>query len=215
MIKYLNGVTTTFTYSPTRRWLDRVTTAKGTTVLMDNQYTRDRLGRITKIVGPDEMPTDSWEYSYDDLSRLTKADNAGDNTLDEAYSYDTNHNLLSRSRIGASGLGLIGSGAIKGGAAGGASLPTWGMGRCLGAAYIRPRDCRAWLGIWSGETSLSLEQKVIPDSWQGPMALGSCCSRKIQPSCRSSLNFRIISTLKRWASRHIEIWADSAERLQC
>lgn len=99
-INYVNGVTTSFSYSPTRRWLDRVTTAKGTTVLMDNQYTRDRLGRITKIVGPVQTPTDSWEYSYDDLSRLTKADNAGDNTLDEDYSYDTNHNLLSRTRIG-------------------------------------------------------------------------------------------------------------------
>ncbi|MDO3434246.1 hypothetical protein QWJ46_16305 [Rhizobium sp. CBN3] len=39
-------------------------------------------------------------YTYDDLSRLTGADNAGDNTLDETYSYDTNHNLLSRTRIG-------------------------------------------------------------------------------------------------------------------
>ncbi|MGO7335779.1 RHS repeat-associated core domain-containing protein [Rhizobium leguminosarum] len=101
VINYINGVTTSFTYSPTRRWLDQVTTAKGTMVLMDNQYTRDRLGRIKEIVGPVQTPTDSWEYSYDDLSRLTKADNDGDNTLDEAYSYDTNHNLLSRSRIGA------------------------------------------------------------------------------------------------------------------
>ncbi|MBY3136109.1 RHS repeat-associated core domain-containing protein [Rhizobium laguerreae] len=97
-IKYLNGVTTTFTYSPTRRWLDRVTTAKGTTVLMDNQYTRDLLGRIKTITGL--AANDNWTYAYDDLSRLTGADNAGDNTLDETYSYDTNHNLLSRTRIG-------------------------------------------------------------------------------------------------------------------
>ncbi|MBB4440275.1 MULTISPECIES: hypothetical protein [Rhizobium] len=154
MIKYLNGVTTTFTYSPTRRWLDRVTTAKGTTVLMDNQYTRDRLGRITKIVGPDEMPTDSWEYSYDDLSRLTKADNAGDNTLDEAYSYDTNHNLLSRSRIGASGLGLIGSGAIKGGAAGG-----------------RPCQHGGWAGVWGPPISA---REIAEPGWVSGAAKRLC-----------------------------------------
>ncbi|MGR9355869.1 RHS repeat-associated core domain-containing protein [Rhizobium leguminosarum] len=99
VIKYLNGVTTTFTYSPTRRWLDRVTTAKGTTVLMDNQYSRDLLGRIKTITGL--TANDNWTYAYDDLSRLTGADNGGDNTLDETYSYDTNHNLLSRTRVGA------------------------------------------------------------------------------------------------------------------
>ncbi|ANK91388.1 MULTISPECIES: RHS repeat-associated core domain-containing protein [Rhizobium] len=98
-ITYINGVTTSFSYSPTRRWLERVTTAKGTTVLMDNQYTRDKLGRIKTITGL--AANDNWTYSYDDLSRLTGADNAGDNTLDETYSYDTNHNLLSRTRVGA------------------------------------------------------------------------------------------------------------------
>ncbi|MBB3352345.1 RHS repeat-associated protein [Rhizobium sp. BK049] len=97
-INYINGVTTSFSYSPTRRWLDRVTTAKDTTVLMDNQYTRDKLGRIKTITGL--AANDNWTYGYDDLSRLTGADNGGDNSLDETYSYDTNHNLLSRTRIG-------------------------------------------------------------------------------------------------------------------
>ncbi|OWV82249.1 hypothetical protein ATY77_03155 [Rhizobium sp. R634] len=98
-INYINGVKTSFSYSPTRRWLDRVTTAKGTTVLMDNQYTRDRLGRIKTITGL--TANDNWTYSYDDLSRLTGADNGGDNSLDETYTYSPTGNLLSRSRIGA------------------------------------------------------------------------------------------------------------------
>ncbi|PDT00522.1 hypothetical protein CO666_29945, partial [Rhizobium chutanense] len=98
LITYINGVTTSFSYSPTRRWLDRVTTAKGTTVLMDNQYSRDKLGRIKTITGL--TANDNWTYTYDDLSRLTGADNGGDNTLDETYSYDSNHNLLSRTRVG-------------------------------------------------------------------------------------------------------------------
>ncbi|RWF69200.1 MAG: RHS repeat protein, partial [Mesorhizobium sp.] len=46
-ISYANGVKTSFTYSPTRRWLTRVTTARGATVLLDNQYARDFIGRIT------------------------------------------------------------------------------------------------------------------------------------------------------------------------
>ncbi|EUB98023.1 RHS repeat-associated core domain containing protein-containing protein, partial [Rhizobium sp. CF080] len=96
-IAYVNGVTTAFAYSPTRRWLTRVTTAKGTTVLMDNQYTRDKLGRIKTIVGL--TTSDSWTYAYDDLDRLTSADNAGNNALDETYSYSSTGNLLSRTRI--------------------------------------------------------------------------------------------------------------------
>jgi RHS repeat-associated protein len=97
-IAYANGVTTQFAYSPTRRWLSRVTTARGSTVLMDNQYTlRDKLGRIRTITGL--TPAESWTYAYDDLDRLISADNAGDNALDETYSYSATGNLLSRTRI--------------------------------------------------------------------------------------------------------------------
>ncbi|MGK6317817.1 RHS repeat domain-containing protein, partial [Neorhizobium sp. DT-125] len=99
-ITYANGVSTTFAYSPERRWLTRVTTKKGTTVLMDNQYTaRDKLGRIKTIVGL--TASDSWTYGYDDLGRLTSADNAGNNALDETYSYSLTGNLLSRTKVGA------------------------------------------------------------------------------------------------------------------
>ncbi|MBA8882035.1 RHS repeat-associated core domain-containing protein [Phyllobacterium myrsinacearum] len=96
-IAYANGVTTTFTYSPTRRWLTRVRTVKGSTVLMDNQYTRDNLGRIKSITGL--TPSDSWVYTYDGLSRLTTADNLGNNALDETYVYSASGNLISRSRV--------------------------------------------------------------------------------------------------------------------
>jgi len=97
-ITYANGVTTSFTYSPSRRWLTRVVTAKGATVLMDNQYVRDNLGRITAITG--KAPEDSWVYGYDALGRLTSADNLGNNALDETYSYSLSGNLLSRTRTG-------------------------------------------------------------------------------------------------------------------
>ncbi|MBB3571268.1 RHS repeat-associated core domain-containing protein [Rhizobium sp. BK491] len=96
-ITYANGVTTSFTYSPTRRWLTRVTTVKGATVLMDNQYTRDKLGRIKTITGL--TLADSWAYTYDGFGRLKTADNLGNNALDETYSYSLTGNLLSRTRV--------------------------------------------------------------------------------------------------------------------
>jgi RHS repeat-associated protein len=96
-ITYANGVTTSFTYSPTRRFLTRVTTAKGATMLMDNQYTRDKLGRIKMIAGL--TAADSWTYTYDGFGRLKTADNLGNNALDETYSYSLTGNLLSRTRV--------------------------------------------------------------------------------------------------------------------
>jgi RHS repeat-associated protein len=74
-----------------------VTTSKGATVLMDNQYTRDALGRITAIAGL--TPAESWSYGYDSLDRLLSADNAGDNSLDETFVYAANDNMVSRSRV--------------------------------------------------------------------------------------------------------------------
>ncbi|MGN8171184.1 toxin TcdB middle/N-terminal domain-containing protein [Agrobacterium sp. 22117] len=96
-IAYANGVTTEFTYSPTRRWMTRVVTKKGTTVLMDNQYTRDKLGRIKTITGL--TPSENWTYTYDDLGQLTQAVNAGNSALSETYTYSPSGNLLSRSRV--------------------------------------------------------------------------------------------------------------------
>ncbi|MES4993823.1 toxin TcdB middle/N-terminal domain-containing protein [Agrobacterium radiobacter] len=96
-ITYANGVTTEFIYSTTRRWLTRVTTRKGATVLMDSQYDRDGLGRIKTITGL--TPSENWTYAYDDLGRLVTATNAGDGALSETYTYSLSGNLLSRTKI--------------------------------------------------------------------------------------------------------------------
>ncbi|WP_179297780.1 RHS repeat domain-containing protein [Mesorhizobium carmichaelinearum] len=96
-ITYANGVKTSFTYSPTRRWVTRITTALGATTLLDRQYTRDNLGRITNIVGA--SAPGSWNYVYDNADRLISADNLGDNTLDETFVYAANDNMLSRTRV--------------------------------------------------------------------------------------------------------------------
>lgn len=100
-ITYANGVITDFEYSPERRWLTRiVTTQPGGAKLIDNSYTRDNLGRITAIAGL--TPTDSWTYTYDERDQLITADNAGDNTLDETFTYSNTGNLISRTRLAGS-----------------------------------------------------------------------------------------------------------------
>jgi RHS repeat-associated protein len=96
-ITYVNGVKTTFIYSPTRRWVTRVTTSKGATILLDDQYARDNLGRITGTTGL--TAADSWTYVYDNADRLTSSDNLGDNTLDETFVYAANDNMVSRTRV--------------------------------------------------------------------------------------------------------------------
>ncbi|MEX3012084.1 RHS repeat-associated core domain-containing protein, partial [Hoeflea sp. TYP-13] len=97
-ITYANGVTTDFTYSPQRRWLTGIVTTKAdATVLMNNSYTRDAMGRITAITGL--TPAESWTYTYNDRDELITATNQGDATLTETFSYDDGGNLLTRSRL--------------------------------------------------------------------------------------------------------------------
>ncbi|TIW59190.1 MAG: hypothetical protein E5V48_18140, partial [Mesorhizobium sp.] len=69
----------------------------GATVLLDDQYARDNLGRITGTTGL--TASDSWTYGYDNADRLTSSDNLGDNTLDETFVYAANDNMVSRTRV--------------------------------------------------------------------------------------------------------------------
>jgi RHS repeat-associated protein len=93
-----NAVNSTLTYSPQRGWLTALNTAKGATVIQDYGYTRDALGRITAVTST--QAGESWAYGYDDLDRLLSADNTTDNTLDQAWSYDSVDNMLTNSRVG-------------------------------------------------------------------------------------------------------------------
>ncbi len=97
-IDYANGVWTTFTYSPTRRWLTRiVTTRPGGTKILDTAYTRDLVGRITAIDGL--TAAEDWSYVYNTLDWLTGATNAGNPALTETFTYSATGNLLSRTRL--------------------------------------------------------------------------------------------------------------------
>jgi RHS repeat-associated protein len=96
-ITYANYVTTSFTYDVNRRWLSRVTTKDFPgNVLIDNVYTRDVGGRILGIDAP--RATDDWFYAYDTLDRLTTANNPGDASRSEFFTYALNDNMLSRTQ---------------------------------------------------------------------------------------------------------------------
>jgi RHS repeat-associated protein len=69
--------------------------------LLDSQYARDpAIGRIDRITGL--TADENWQYYYDDLDRLTYAQNFGDWTRSEAFAYSASDNLLSRTRMAGS-----------------------------------------------------------------------------------------------------------------
>jgi YD repeat-containing protein len=97
-ITYANGVTTSFLYDPGRRWLDQVETGNsaGTLLLLD--YLRDYLGRISSVTS--NRVNQNWTYTYDDLDRLTFADNLNDNLRDQTFGFDAAGNMVSNSALG-------------------------------------------------------------------------------------------------------------------
>lgn len=97
-ISYANGVTTTYTYSPTREWLSTVSTVKGATVIQSATYTRDAAGRITSIDG--NRAEDDWTYTYDSLDRLLGAANTNSPALSQTFSYDLGGKLTFNSAVG-------------------------------------------------------------------------------------------------------------------
>ena len=103
-ITYGNGVVSTFNYSQSRGWLNVLThtlpNAGGNALAVT--FARVNTGRISGITAAG-APNESWGYTYNDLDELTLADNVGDSTLDQTFSYDTsgNGNLLSQTGLGA------------------------------------------------------------------------------------------------------------------
>ncbi len=103
-ITYTNGVTTTFTYDPKRRWLTKIVTLKDTTGVLNEAYERDKTGRITKVdVGGSSTAYD-WVYKYDRLGRIISTEFADDpnHSYSETFTYASNDNLLTRTRLAGS-----------------------------------------------------------------------------------------------------------------
>jgi RHS repeat-associated protein len=78
-ITYENGVTTDYTYDPTRRWLEHIETKNDYRTFQNMQYEFDQVGNVTSTlnVGTGEYgvgtTTTEQTYTYDDLYQLTGA----------------------------------------------------------------------------------------------------------------------------------------------
>jgi RHS repeat-associated protein len=87
LLTYGNGANVTYTYSANRGWLNQVRTS-GTSIRLDQTYTRDAKGRILRISAVDVAnvydPTRSWVYGYDSLDRLVKARSGVSAAFDQA-----------------------------------------------------------------------------------------------------------------------------------
>lgn len=86
--------TTTYTYSATRGWLERIQTG----AVQDLKFSRNAAG---SIIGKTNLAIkDSWNYTYDEMGRLTAAVNRGDSNLNSTVGYDVLGNIVSHSRVG-------------------------------------------------------------------------------------------------------------------
>ncbi len=110
-ILYGNNTRTDYTYDPQRRWLDQMTvnsmTGPSSRLIMDNNYQYDFVGNILSVnnnapVVPFKLGgTSSFNYTYDNLYRLTNATgtHSGFNN-EQSYtlemSYDNLHNIISK-----------------------------------------------------------------------------------------------------------------------
>ncbi len=88
----LGNVTDAYTYNGFGEPLTYQATSGGTAILAV-QYTRDKLGRITQKVETLGGVTDTYEYGYDNASRLKEVKK--NSAIIATYTYDANGNRLS------------------------------------------------------------------------------------------------------------------------
>jgi RHS repeat-associated protein len=93
----VDGAYTTFEYSSTRDWLNRIITwtPDGATMLLYESYARNPAGQITTLNAANN--SNDWTYTYDYLDRLVRAE-SGNANLTEDFTYAANGNLLSRAK---------------------------------------------------------------------------------------------------------------------
>jgi RHS repeat-associated protein len=106
-VAYGNGVSTAFVYTPERNGFRASRCRRGATALFGQSYTRNAAGKITAIAATGGTAAQnlarSWDYSYDELGRLTFADNANGTAEDRAFAYDLADNMLFNSGLCAAG----------------------------------------------------------------------------------------------------------------
>ena len=97
-LSFANGVVTTTAYSPTRGWVENITSATGGITHQDLDYSHYADGMISGITSVKSMET--WTYVYDDLNRLLSATNLDTPSLTQTFTYDDVGNLTYNSAIG-------------------------------------------------------------------------------------------------------------------
>ncbi len=91
-IVYGNGIQTTYTYQPERRWIENIRTADATgRILQDKAYRFDRLGNILQVADEAGTRSAAQSYRYDDLYRLTGATGTSTDTILGAYQPQTSY----------------------------------------------------------------------------------------------------------------------------
>lgn len=93
-----NGVSSSYTYSPERGWLEGLQTLSGPMTVQDFTYQRLADGQIDGITSG--LFGETWDYGYDDLKRLTTATNTDEPLHSRSYSYDSVGNILTKSDVG-------------------------------------------------------------------------------------------------------------------
>jgi YD repeat-containing protein len=92
-----NGVVTTNTYDPARRWLD--TTSIGSGSIYEATYARDALGRIIDLSEHAPTNTDNLHFTYDELGRIRRVD-ATDPKLERQMVHDAIGRITYNSKLG-------------------------------------------------------------------------------------------------------------------
>ncbi len=95
---FSNGVSTDYTYDGDRLWLLGSQTSAGVTALFDETYTRDDMGRMTKVRS--NRSKGNWDYAYDELDQLLSATNLDDAALTQSFTYDEAGNMTYNSALG-------------------------------------------------------------------------------------------------------------------
>ena len=106
-ISYGNGVATTYTYGQDSRLSKILTQNPAFTTLQDLNYLFDKNGNLTTLT--DNLKSNIRSYIYDDLDRLTQAQNLPSPTggfTNYNYQYDSIGNMLYKSDVGVMTYGL-------------------------------------------------------------------------------------------------------------
>lgn len=90
-VAYGNGLVTTYDLSPSRGWINGVTTKNGGTTLLGLTYTRDSIGRETSLSNFGRT------FVYDSVGRLRYANDTGHSYYDRfGFTYDRCGNRLTQ-----------------------------------------------------------------------------------------------------------------------